>query len=53
MFLKEFKSSDVQRYMGKVLDTAATEPVIIHRQAKEGLVLLSKSEYAKLVKAAQ
>lgn len=53
MFLKEFKSTDLQRDTAKVFKAAYRHPVIINRQKKEPVVMMSKKEYAKLVKAAQ
>ena len=49
MFLKEFNSTDMQREPAKVFAAANKEPVIITRQAHEGVVMMSKKEYAKLV----
>jgi len=50
MFLKEFSSRQMQREATVVLNAAELEPVIITRQKFNGYVLLTKSEYAKLIK---
>lgn len=53
MFLKEFQSTDLQRDTANVFKAAYRNPVIINRQKKEPVIMMSKKEYAKLVKAAQ
>ena len=53
MFLTEFNSTTMQRQPALVFDAALKEPVIISRQSHESVVMLSKKQYAKLVKAAQ
>ena len=53
MFLTEFNSTTMQRRPAIVFDAALKAPIIISRQTKESVVMLSKSQYAKLVKAAQ
>tara|TARA_R110000868_G_scaffold125265_3_gene331035 strand:- start:10611 stop:10775 length:165 start_codon:yes stop_codon:yes gene_type:complete len=52
MFLPEYNSTQLQRNPSSVLNAATIEPVVINRQGKEGVVIMSKKEYAKLVKAA-
>ena len=51
MFLQEFQSTDLQRNIGRVLKVVYKKPVLITRQRGEGFVMLSKKEYARLVKA--
>ncbi len=53
MFLTEFNSTTMQRKPAEVFDAALVAPVIISRQCHESVVMLSKTEYAKLVKSAQ
>lgn len=53
MFLTEFGSTELQRDIAKVLKVVYKKPVLITRQRGEGFVMMSKKEYAKLVKAAQ
>lgn len=50
MFLEEFGSTELQRDVAKVFKAAYKKPIYITRQKKEGVVMLSKKEYAKLVK---
>ena len=53
MFLPEYNSTQLQRDAKVVFDAAAKEPIVINRQACDGAVMMSKKEYAKLVKAAE
>ena len=53
MFLPEYNVTQVQREATLVFKAALKEPIIITRQASEGFVMMSKKEYAKLVKAAE
>ena len=53
MFLPEYNSTQLQRDAKVVFDAAAKEPIVINRQASDGAVMMSKKEYAKLVKAAK
>lgn len=50
MFLPEYNSTTMQRHPAVVFDAALKQPVIITRLKHEGVVMLSKKEYAKLVK---
>ena len=50
MFLQEIGSTVLQRQVDKVFKLAYKKPIYITRQNKEGVVMLSKKEYAKLVK---
>ena len=52
MFLPEYNSTQLQRDAKVVFDAASKEPIIINRQGSNGAVMMSKKEYAKLVKAA-
>lgn len=52
MFLKEFQSTDLQRDTANVFKAAYLNPVIINRQKKEPVIMLSKKAYAKLVASA-
>lgn len=52
MFLPEYNSTKMQREPAVVFDAALKEPIIITRMNHDGVVMLSKKEYAKLVKAA-
>jgi PHD/YefM family antitoxin component YafN of YafNO toxin-antitoxin module len=52
MFLQEFNSTQFQRNADKVFSAAYKKPIQINRQGKQGVVMMSKAEYAKLVKAA-
>ena len=52
MFLPEYNSRQLQRESSKIQDEALQQPVVITRQGKSGLVLLSKEKYAELVKKA-
>lgn len=49
MFLPELNSTHMQRDPNKVFNMAYKQPVLINRMGKEGVVMLSKKEYAKLV----
>ncbi|MGL5328214.1 MAG: hypothetical protein ACRDD7_03025 [Peptostreptococcaceae bacterium] len=53
MFLQEFNSTMFQRNAAVVFSAAKKSPVIITRQGMDGMVMMSKSEYAKLVKKAE
>ncbi|MBL4940052.1 MAG: hypothetical protein JKY81_00145 [Colwellia sp.] len=53
MFLPEYNSTQLQRDAKVVFDAASKEPIIITRQCSDGTVMMSKKEYAKLVKAAE
>lgn len=53
MFLKEFGSTEFLRDPQRIYKAAYRKPVIITRQNKEGLVMMSKKEYAKLVKSSK
>lgn len=52
MFLQEFNSTQLQRDADTVFKAAYKKPILVTRQAREGVVVLSKKEYARLVKAA-
>lgn len=49
MFLPEYNSTAMQRNAPKIFEAATKGPIIINRMAKEGMVMLTKTEYAKLV----
>ena len=53
MFLKEFKSTDLQRATKEVFEVAVKEPVIINRMGHDSVIMLSKKMYAELVKKAE
>lgn len=53
MFLPEFNSTMLQRNAQTVFNAAKKTPVVITRQGMDGMVMMSKSEYAKLVKKAE
>lgn len=50
MFLPEFNSTAMQREPAKVFNAALKEPIIVTRMAHDSVVMMSKKEYAKLVK---
>lgn len=50
MFLPEYNSTQLQRNAASVFNAAAKEPIVINRQGSDGVVMMSKKEYAKLVK---
>lgn len=50
MFLQEFNSTDLQRSADTVFKAAYKKPIIVTRQGKQSVVVLSKKEYAKLIK---
>ncbi len=49
MFLPEYNSTEMQRSAPKVFEAANKGPIVINRMAKEGMVMLTKTAYAKLV----
>lgn len=49
MFLPEYNSTAMQRNAPKIFEAANKGPIVINRMAKEGMVMLTKTEYAKLV----
>lgn len=53
MFLPEYNSTQMQRDPKKVFAAALKEPIVINRMNSEGVVMLSKKEYAKLKEKAQ
>lgn len=55
MFLQEINSSTVQRNIGKLFKMAYKKPTLITRQGNqmEGVVVMSKKHYAKLIKLAE
>lgn len=53
MFLKEYNSTSLQRNSIEVYEAALVEPIMITRQAKENLILISKAKYEELVKKSQ
>ena len=53
MFLQEFSSTTFQRSAVSVFQAAKKKPIIITRQGMEGMVMMSKAEYARLVQAAE
>lgn len=50
MFLPEYNSTKMQREPAIVFNAALKEPVIITRMSHESVVMLSKKQYAKLIK---
>lgn len=52
MFLPEYNSTQMQREPAKVFSAALKEPIVINRMNSDGVVMLSKKEYARLVKQA-
>ena len=50
MFLTEYNSTKMQREPAVVFDAALKEPIIITRMKHDGVVMLSKQAYARLVK---
>ena len=50
MFLPEYNSTQMQRETEKVFKAAQKEPIVITRQNNDSVIMLSKKEYAKLVK---
>lgn len=53
MFLKEYNSTALQRNSSEVYEAALIEPVMITRQAKENVILISKAKFEELMKASQ
>jgi PHD/YefM family antitoxin component YafN of YafNO toxin-antitoxin module len=49
MFLPEFTSTRMQRKASEVFEAAIKEPIVISRTANEGVVMMSKREYSRLV----
>ena len=52
MFLPEYNSTQIQREPAKVFKAAAKEPIVINRMGSEGVVMMSKREYSRLLKEA-
>ena len=52
MFLPEFNSTQLQRNAAEVFEAAQKEPILITRMGGDGAVMLSKKDYAALVKKA-
>jgi len=52
MFLPEFNSTQLQRQTDFVFMAIQNGPILINRMGKEGAVMLSKKDYAALVKKA-
>jgi len=53
MFLKEFKSTDIQQEAKRVFDAAHKEPVLIRRQTHDGYILMTKDYYERMVTAVE
>lgn len=53
MFLPEFNSTQMQKDPATVFNAAKKEPIVINRRGDTGVVMLSKTAYAELVKKAQ
>ena len=51
MFLQEINSSVAQRDINKLFKMAYKKVTLLTRQNKEGVVVMSKKHYEKLVKA--
>ncbi len=49
IFLPEFNSTKMQRKPAEVFDAALKQPIVINRMGHEGVVMLSKEEFSKLV----
>ncbi|ACP21784.1 conserved hypothetical protein (plasmid) [Sinorhizobium fredii NGR234] len=47
--MKQFTFSDMNRASGEILETALIEPVALTKRGKEKLVILSATDYHKLV----
>ncbi|TPJ73395.1 type II toxin-antitoxin system prevent-host-death family antitoxin [Mesorhizobium sp. B2-6-2] len=47
--MKQFTFSDMNRASGEILETAMIEPVALTKRGKEKLVILSASQYRKLI----
>ena len=57
MFLEEFSSTEMQRKADDVFNAAYKKPILIRRQKRHGktmddVVMMSKEEYAELLKKA-
>ena len=52
MFLREFKSTDIQRTPASVFNAAKNEPIIINRMGHDSVIMMSKDQYSELVKKA-
>ena len=52
MFLKEINSSTAQRDINKLFSAAYKQVILLTRHNKEGVVVMSKTKYTKLMKAA-
>lgn len=50
MLAKEFTSTQLQREAAKVYDAVKVEPVLITRVTGDSMILMSKSDYLKLIK---
>ena len=53
MFLKEINSSTAQRDIDKLFKAAYKAVILLTRHNKEGVVVMSKAKYTKLIKAAE
>jgi PHD/YefM family antitoxin component YafN of YafNO toxin-antitoxin module len=53
MFLQEFSSTKFQRSAVSVFMAAQKKPIIITRQGMDGMIMMSKAEYSRLVQAAE
>lgn len=53
MFLDEYSSTQLQRDTKKVFDAANKQAIIVTRMGSDSVVMLSKKEYAKLMKKSQ
>jgi PHD/YefM family antitoxin component YafN of YafNO toxin-antitoxin module len=47
--MKQFTFSDMNRASGEILETAMIEPVALTKRGKEKLIILSATQYRKLV----
>ena len=53
MFLKEINSSTAQRDINKLFSAAYKSVILLTRHNKEGVIVMSKAKYTKLIKAAE